>query len=137
MAYCIAFSNDGATDVTRRYVRNPSKALERRRCPEAVLLHILDEIRAMRRANMSKQAKFILQGEDMREAKELRDYIIQSIAHNVSKISVEDILSGRSSRPVRADPDAQKASEARANAGPEYLQARGESNAQNPREPQR
>ncbi|KAH7127047.1 hypothetical protein B0J11DRAFT_292898 [Dendryphion nanum] len=137
LAYCIAFSVDGAMDVTRRYIRDPFKhSLERNRCPEAVLLHIMDEIRAMRRSNMSKQDKFRLEGEDMRETRELRGYVISSIAHEVSTIRAEDILSGRPSR--RHDPDAQKASEGRASGTAEWVRSRGEggrgtSNQQDPR----
>ncbi|KAF2271113.1 hypothetical protein CC78DRAFT_11800 [Lojkania enalia] len=139
LAYCIAFSVDGAMDVTRRYVRNPSKhALERNRAPEAVLLHIMDEIRTMRRSNMSKQDKFRLEGEDMRENRELRSYVISSIAHEVSKLNVDDIINGRNSR-LRPDPDAQKALEGRTSGNTEWIRARGEGgrgtpNQQNPRD---
>lgn len=126
-------------DVTRRYVRNPSKwGLERTRCPEAVLLYIMDEIRAMRRSNMSKQDKFRLEGEDMRENRELRHYVISSIAQEVSKIRPEDILNGRASTP-RPDPDAQKALEGRQSGSTEWIRQRGEGgrgapNQQNPRD---
>ena len=79
-------------DVTRRYVRNPSRyALDRTRVPEAVLLHILDDIRAVRRKNMSKQEKFLLEGEDMNEDRELRHYIVSAIAADVSKICLDDL----------------------------------------------
>ena len=125
LSYCIAFSADGAMDVTRRYVRNPSRyALERNRAPEAVLLHIMDEIRSMRRTNLSKQEKFRLEGEDMREDRELRGYVISSIAHEVAKLSPEDILSGRTSS--RSDPDAQKALEGRTSGNAQWIRARGE-----------
>lgn len=127
-------------DVTRRYVRNTSKhSLKRDRAPEAVLLHIMDEIRAMRRNNMSKQDKFRLEGEDMRENRELRGYVMSSIAQEVSQIPVEDILSGRSSR--RLDPDAQKALEGRTSGNSEWIRARGEGGrgtpGQDPRNQQR
>ena len=125
-------------DVTRRYVRNSSHSLERNRAPEAVLLHIMDEIRAMRRSNLSKQDKFRLEGEDMRENRELRNYVISSIAQEVSKMSVEDIISGHARHP-RPDPDAQKVAEGRTSGASEWIRTRGEGgrgtpNQQNPRD---
>lgn len=59
--------------------------------PEAVLLHILDDIRATRRKNMSKQEKFLLEGEDMHEDRELRHYIVSAIAADVSNICLDDL----------------------------------------------
>lgn len=113
-------------DVTRRYVRDPSNhSLERNRCPEAVLLHIMDEIRAARRNNMSKTDKFKLEGEDMREDRELRGYVISSIAQQVSTIKAEDIANGRLSSP-RPDPDTQKALEGRTSGNSAWIRARGE-----------
>jgi peptide-N4-(N-acetyl-beta-glucosaminyl)asparagine amidase len=126
LSYCIAFSADGAMDVTRRYVRDPAKhAAERVRCPEAVLLHIMDEIRATRRSNMSKQDKFRLQGEDLREGKELRGYVISSIAQEVSKLRAEDIINGQPA-PRRQDADADKALEGRMSGNSQWIQSRGE-----------
>jgi peptide-N4-(N-acetyl-beta-glucosaminyl)asparagine amidase len=126
IAYCIAFSADGAMDVTRRYVRNTQKyALDRTRAPEAVLLHILDEIRASRRSNLSKQDKFRLEGEDMREARELRHYIISNIAQEIAKINADDIIHGRNPN-SRPDPDAQKAAEGRQSGSTEWIRSRGE-----------
>ncbi|KAF1958758.1 hypothetical protein CC80DRAFT_19270 [Byssothecium circinans] len=126
LSYCIAFSADGAMDVTRRYIRDPSKySLERNRAPEAVLLHIMDEIRAMRRNNMSKQEKFRLEGEDMREDRELRGYVISSIAYQVSKIKADDIANGYLSSP-RPDLDGAKALEGRTSGNSQWIRARGE-----------
>lgn len=125
-------------DVTRRYVRDQTKhAAERNRAPEAVVLHIMDEIRAMRRSNMSKQDKFRLQGEDLREAKELRGYVISSIAHDISKLKPEDIISGQFT-PRRQDPDAQKALEGRTSGNSQWIRSRneggrGQPNQQDPR----
>jgi len=113
-------------DVTRRYVRDPSKhAAVRERASEAVLLHILDEIRYIRRQNMSKQDKFRLQGEDMREGKELRSYVISSIANDISRLRAEDIINGRVA-PRRQDADADKALEGRLSGNSQWIQARGE-----------
>ncbi|KAJ4374141.1 Protein png1 [Neocucurbitaria cava] len=138
ISYCIAFSADGAMDVTRRYVRDQTKhAAERNRAPEAVLLYIMNEIRAMRRANMTKQDKFRLQGEDLREGKELRGYVISSIAQEVSKLSAEDIIRAQVA-PRRQDSEAPKALEGRTSGNSQWIRARGEGgrgqpNQQDPR----
>ena len=114
LSYCIAFSADGCCDVTRRYVRNPAEqAVPRTKCPEGVLTHIIREINAMRRQDMDKKQKFQLNADDMREDAELRKYVIESIAFNVSKIlpggGEKSGLHGHD----RNDPDAQKAAEGR------------------------
>ena len=84
IAYCVAFSMDGATDVTRRYVRSPAKyGLGRTRCPEEVLLYITHEIRKLRRENMDKEQRRRLMREDEREEKELRGYVAQSLTEDM------------------------------------------------------
>jgi peptide-N4-(N-acetyl-beta-glucosaminyl)asparagine amidase len=124
-------------DVTRRYVRDQNKhAAPRNRAPEAVLLHIMDEIRAVRRKDMSKQDKFRLQGEDLRESKELRGYVITSIAHDICKLKPQDIINGAPPRSNDAESD--KALEGRMSGNAQWIRARNEQgrgrpNQQDPR----
>lgn len=108
MSYVIAFSAEGCADVTRRYVRNSAEhALPRTRCSEGVLLHIIREINSMRRNDMDKQQRVQLQADDMREDAELRKYVIEALAFNISRI----LPGGDGEKGSSADADAQKAAE--------------------------
>lgn len=75
MAYCIAFSADGATDVTRRYVCNDKHAFKRTRVSENVLLHIMGKITAVRRSNLGEEEIARLETEDQKESLELQQFI--------------------------------------------------------------
>ncbi|KAI9652726.1 MAG: peptide-N4-(N-acetyl-beta- glucosaminyl)asparagine amidase [Alyxoria varia] len=87
IAYCIAFSRDGATDVTRRYCRNSVRyGLERNKCSESCLLYILGEIRRDRRKTMSKDERFELEKQDTQERDELHGYQVATITSEVASL---------------------------------------------------
>lgn len=119
LSYCIAFSADGCADVTRRYVRDANSASKRNRCSEGDLIHIIREIKAMRRKDQDKKERFTLMQEDTREDEEFRRNVIESLAFTISRI----LPGGDATKGARSDPDAQKAAEARREA--EVLRARG------------
>lgn len=77
MSYCIAFSNEGAFDVTRRYVRDSSKALPRNGCKEKDLKMTLKGICNTRRAELGLGPEDIkrLDKEFEDEEKELEGYV--------------------------------------------------------------
>ncbi|KAL6716678.1 Protein png1 [Lecanora helva] len=131
MSYCVAFSIDGATDVTRRYVRNASlHGTDRNRCPEEVLLYIVSEIRRMRRESLSKEERKRLIIEDEREEKELRGYVVQALA-----ASIGNMLPGGSGGGER-NPDGQEIKMPRRTTGVEIWRlARGENGNEAPDHP--
>ena len=132
MSYCVAFSIDGATDVTRRYVRNPAAhGLDRNRAPEEVLLYITNEIKQMRRETLSKEEKRRLIKEDEREDKELRSYVVQALAAEIEKMIPTSPTSGSSHSVPSGSGDEQKLP-ARQSGAPVWRQARGENGSGQP-----
>lgn len=84
ISYCIAFSVDGATDVTNRYVQRPGFALPRTRCSEEDLRDIIQEIRIKMRKSKSEEERLQLESEDAAEARELQSYVDGSITSEPS-----------------------------------------------------
>ena len=85
ISYCVAFSIDGATDVTRRYVRDfGAYGRSRSQVPEEAFIYILREIQTLRRARLDEQAKLRLSEEDEREDTELQLYIARAITRNIN-----------------------------------------------------
>ena len=120
MSYCIAFSIDGATDVTRRYVRNPTKhGADRTRAPEEVVLWVIHEIRRMRRENLSKEERRRIMKEDEREERELRGYMAQTIATEIN-----NLLPGSNTSSSRSDE--QKTPVSRQAGATEWINTRAE-----------
>lgn len=76
-------------------------------------MHILQEIKTMRRRDMDKKERFRLNAEDMKEDADLRKLIIEALAYNVSRILPGGDGAKKGDRSNRADADAQKAAETR------------------------
>ncbi|EEA21961.1 Protein png1 [Talaromyces marneffei ATCC 18224] len=87
LSYCIAFSIDGATDVTRRYVRSSSKhGSPRTRVTEDILLWAIYEIRKLRREKLTEQDHRRLRKEDEREERELRMFTTSALAAELTSL---------------------------------------------------
>lgn len=126
MAYCIAFSNDGATDVTRRYVHNPAEyGADRARCPEEVLLWIMREIKKMRRDNLDKSEQSRLMKEDAREEKELRSYVAQALTAQMVR-GLPGAVQGQSRTISSSSSDEIKSPAGRQSGTAEWINGRGE-----------
>lgn len=105
---------DGATDVTRRYVRKPAvHGLGRTRCPEEVLLFIIHEIRKLRRENLDKETRRRLMREDEREERELRGFVAQSLTSEMMS-SLPGTVDTDESRPDEVKTSAERQQEAAA-----------------------
>lgn len=131
MSYCIAFSTDGATDVTRRYVRNVYKhGKDRTRAPEGCLAHIINEIRDLRRKDMSKDARHPIVGQDIAEEKELNKYVVNALAAEVT-----NLLPGRpEAPPAQQLSQDQKLPAGRQSGSPEWIRERGEDGQESSRD---
>lgn len=105
MSYCIAFSKDGATDVTKRYVRGQQYALDRKRASEAELIYILGEIRSAKRKDMSAEQQQRLMLEDRAEQAELQKFVWDHITQDLCKLDVVKAGSPCTSPP---DPDVER-----------------------------
>jgi peptide-N4-(N-acetyl-beta-glucosaminyl)asparagine amidase len=126
IAYCIAFSSDGATDVTRRYVRNPAEhGADRTRCPEEVLLWIMQEIKKMRRENTDKSEQSSLMKEDAREEKELRSYVAQALTAQMVR-GLPGATQGQSGIVSSSSGHEIKTPAGRQSGAPGWINARGE-----------
>lgn len=103
-SYCIAFSVDGATDVTRRYVRKAEHCIERRKCPEGLLRHITKEITTKRRSNIDAERLARLEKEDHREERELASYVISTITYDLMSTLSASAHTGAEQPTVAARP---------------------------------
>lgn len=79
LSYVIAFSAQGAVDVTRRYVRKAERGNVRDRCPEPVLLYTLGEINVLRQAKLGEAEKARLRLEALQEQQELQRFVVSAL----------------------------------------------------------
>ncbi|KAI0905896.1 hypothetical protein F4823DRAFT_111541 [Ustulina deusta] len=83
LSYCIAFSTEGAVDVTRRYVREEKLLKPRNRCSELTLFYMLKRITAERREKLSKEVQERLRLGDAAEQKELQTFRVLSVTREL------------------------------------------------------
>ena len=105
LSYCIAFSSDGATDVSRRYIRDAQHAASRMRCPEAVLHYIIAEVKSLRRANMPADERARLAEEDRLEERELSGFIATTIVLDLCASAQATQTAAEGGRPERSAAD--------------------------------
>ena len=133
MSYCIAFSNDGATDVTRRYVHNPvTHGSDRDKAPEEVLLWIINEIRRLRRDRLSKEDRLRLIREDEREERELRSYVVSALASEIGRMIHPPTTPAVPSTATTTTTTTEPKLPARQTGVEQWRQARGENGATEP-----
>ncbi|KAK9368857.1 hypothetical protein V1509DRAFT_563949 [Lipomyces kononenkoae] len=94
MSYAIAFSADGATDVSRRYIRTEGGQLPRNRIPESELVVILQAITRERRTVLSAGEKADLECEDNAEKLELDSYVSQSTPISTAELRPRETGAG-------------------------------------------
>lgn len=113
--------------MTRRYVRNPAEhGLDRTRCPEEVLLWIMQEIKKMRRENMDKSDQSRLMKEDAREEKELRSYVAQALTAQMVN-NMPGAVQGQSRNTTSSSPaDEVKTPAGRESGVTDWINSRGE-----------
>ncbi|KAI1363212.1 hypothetical protein F5Y08DRAFT_250231 [Xylaria arbuscula] len=80
LSYCIAFSTEGATDVTRRYVREEKKLKPRNKSSELALFYMLKKITTERRDKLSKEDRERLRLGDTTEQEELQTFRVLSVS---------------------------------------------------------
>lgn len=74
MSYVVAYSIDGAVDVTRRYVRDPAKSVPRNKISEDELASVLKSITAKLRSHLPPAEREQLEKEDKIEQEELAGF---------------------------------------------------------------
>ena len=86
MSYCFAFSSEGMQDVTRRYVREQSRALPRAKGPEAVIKLAIRDVNERCRATLTQDERDVLQRQVEAEGVELAGYKVDVEPTKVGEI---------------------------------------------------
>ncbi|KAJ3577217.1 hypothetical protein NPX13_g3348 [Xylaria arbuscula] len=83
LSYCVAFSAEGAVDVTRRYVREEKLLKPRNKCSELTLFYMLKKITVERRNMFTKEDQVRLQLEEAAEQRELQTLRVLSLTNEL------------------------------------------------------